>query len=386
MKNKFFGIAVCAAVLLAGCRPVSEQPPEEYSDNAQTEYDYSEKFISPVYEALSDEEKILYDKILSAVLKFEDSVSFDEPVSRDTARKIYKLVYSQERNYFWLSSMFYAPEDELDSLQLKYVYDQEDAAQKSVELEEAAAAVISELPEGASDFEKVVFFHDRIVTGCEFSQSEEHVNSSYGVLVTGYAQCEGYAAAMALLCDRAGIPNYIVCGTNENGETHAWNKMVVGGSWYNSDCTRDDPILKRDDPGFVRHDYCLISDAEIDGITHFPDEVYRGIAPCTETKYNYFAAEGLLFDTAAEAAESIREQIRIAGTAGKREAELRLSSEDVYYTVLSRFFDSGEIRKIIKEVNDKYGTEIRSAYKLTNEELYIVHISLIYESDSVEEA
>ena len=383
MKNKFWGVSLCAAILLTGCAPVSEQPPEE---EQQTRYDYSEKFISPVYEALSDYEKSLYDKILSAVLGFEDSVSFDEPVPRDTARKIYKLVYSQERNYFWLSSMFYAPEDELELLQLKYVYEKEDAAKKSAELEETAAAIISELPEDASDLEKVIFFHDRIVTGCEFSQSEEHVNSSYGVLVSGYAQCEGYAAAMALLCDRAGIPNYIVCGTNENGETHAWNKVVVDGSWYNSDCTRDDPILKRDDPDFVRHDYCLISDTEINGITHFPDEVYQGIAPSTDTKNNYFTAKGLLFSTAAGAAESIREQIRSAGIAGKREAELRLSSEDVYYTVLSRFFDSGEIKRIIKEVNDTYGTEIRSAYKLTNEELYIVHISLIYESDSVEEA
>lgn len=379
MKCKIFGSILCAAVLLAGCTPVSE----EFTDGGKPaqEQSYAGEFVSPVYEALSDSEKELYDKVAAAVLDFRERVEFGEAVPRETVRKIYRLVYAQERNYFWLSSLFYAPEDELSSLKLNYLYEQDDAEIKIAELEIAASEIIAGIPANASDFDKVVYFHDSIVTGCKFSQTEEHVNSAYGVLVSGYGQCEGYAAAMALLCDRAGIPSYIVGGKNENGDTHAWNRILIDGEWYNSDCTWDDPILNRNNPDFVRHDYCLVNDAEIIGITHFPDELYSGLPACTAEKNNYFSGKKLLYSTAAEASEAMKEQIKTAGISGKREAELRLTNENAYYAALSRFFDSGEIKQIIEDVNGNYGTRIRSAYKHNNDRLYIIHISLIYESD-----
>ena len=378
MKRKLFGFILCAAVLFGACTPVSE---DWEGGRNQDREEQSGEFVSPVYEALSDYEKGLYDTVKAAVWDFEEYAEFDEAVPRETVRKIYRLVYAQERNYFWLSSLFYAPESEISALKLNYIYEKDDAETKLAELEVAASEIVSGVPENASDFDTVVYFHDSIVTGCDFSQIEDHVNSAYGVLVSGYGQCEGYAAAMSLLCDRAGIPNYIICGTNDKGESHAWNKIMIDGDWYNSDCTWDDPILTRKSPDFVRHDYCLVSDAEIIGKTHFPDELYKNLPPCKSTKQNYFSGKGLLYNTAAEASDAMKEQIKAAGISGKREAELRLTSEDAYYIALARFFDSGEIKQIIEDVNGNYGTRIRSAYKHNNDELYIIHISLIYESD-----
>lgn len=364
----------------AGCSKVSEQP-EETTSEVTSSAEESNEFVSPVYSALSDKEKALYDTLVDAVVNFRESAEFGETVTRDEIRKIYRLVYAQERKYFWLSSLFYAPESEMTSLHINYLYEKDDAELKRAELDSAASAIVGEVPENATDFEKIVYFHDRIVTGCSFSKSEEHVNSAYGVLITGYGQCEGYAAAMSLLCDTAGIPNFTVCGTNENGETHAWNKILLNGSWYNSDCTWDDPMLKRDDPDFVRHDYCLVTDKEINGITHFPDELYKNVPVADSQELNYFYGKQLVYDSVSEAYDVMYEQIKTAGLSGKREAELRFSSEDVYYAALARFFDSGEIKKMIEEINGNFGTKIRSAYKHNNDELYIVHISLIYESD-----
>lgn len=343
-----------------------------------------ETFVSPVYAALTEEEKAIYEQVKSAVIDFQDFVSFDEPVPRDTVRKIYRLVYSQERKYFWLSNIFYAPEDEVNMLRLNYLYEREDAEHKRGELDFAASEIIGRLPEGASDFEKVVFFHDEIVKGCGFTTEKEHVNSAYGVLVTGYGQCEGYAAAMAMLCDKAGIPNYTVCGTNSEGSTHAWNKIRIDGDWYNVDCTWDDPIIKRNNPDFVRHDYLLVKDSEIEGKTHFTDELYKGYTVCEIGKHNYFNGMGICFDTVSEGMESISEQVKKCGVTGGREVEIRFSDEDIYFAALSRLFDSGEMKTIIEDINKKYGTKIRSAYKHNNDELLIVHISLIYEDDEEE--
>lgn len=367
-------------MLLSGCTKVDESLKNTASETSSPE-NTDEEFVSPLYANLTEDEKVLYDTVKEAVMNFEDTVKFDPPASRETVRKIYRLIYSQERQYFWLSNIFYAPESEVSILRLNYLYEREDAELKRAELDFAASTIVGELPAGASDFDKVVYFHDKIVKGCAFSTEEQHVNSAYGVLVTGYGQCEGYAAALALLCSKAGIPNYVACGTNADGATHAWNKIRLDGEWYNADCTWDDPIIERSNPDFVRHDYLLVKDSEIEGRTHFTDQLYSGYTLCTSDKLNYFNGSGLMFDNAGDGVEELVRQVKEKGSLGEREVEVRFSDINAFYAAMARLFDSGEMKDIIEDTNERYGTKIRSAYKHNNEDLSIVHISLIYESD-----
>lgn len=58
--------------------------------------------------------------------------------------------------------------------------------------------------------------------------------------------CYGYATAMKVLLDRAGIDNAYIegfarNGKNGSGEQHAWNAVKVNGSWYAVDPTWNDP-------------------------------------------------------------------------------------------------------------------------------------------------
>lgn len=380
----FAAVILCAAVSLSfgGCRKISEEPVEGTAKNVVISPEMTGEFVSPVYGGLTDEEKQLYDKIRKAVENFDESVSFDEPVPRDAVRKIYRLVYAQERQLFWFSNVFYAPEKEISVYTLSYLFTKDAASVMRAELDLAASEILNGLPEDAGTFDKLVYFHDRIVTGCEFTQTSVNCSSAYGVLVEGAGQCEGYAAAMAFLCSEAGIPNYMVTGFDAEGATHAWNKVVLDGEWYNVDCTWDDPILKQGHKDFVRHDYMLVTDAEIEGVTHFTnEELYGNIPPCTATSGNYFERKGLVYGTAAEAAEAMREQVKSAGLAGKRETEFRLSDENEYFAALARLIDNGEMKKIIEDINGEYGTKISSAHRRNNDKLHIIHLSLIYEQD-----
>lgn len=378
-------MVLCAAVsaTLSGCRKISEEPVEGTTNSVVISPEIAEgEFVSPVYENLTDDEKQLYDKIREAVENFDESVSFDTPVPRDTVRKIYRLVYAQERQLFWFSNVFYAPEKEISVYTLSYLFTKDAASVMRAELDLAASDIINGLPKDADVFDKLVYFHDRIVTGCEFSQTSVNSSSAYGVLVDGEGQCEGYAAAMAFLCNEAGIPNYMVTGFDADGATHAWNKVVLDGEWYNVDCTWDDPILKQGQKDFVRHDYMLVTDAEIEGITHFTnEELYSDIPPCTATAGNYFEKKGLVYGTAAEAVEAMRGQVKSAGLAGKRETEFRLSDENEYFAALARLIDNGEMKDIIEDINGEYGTKINSAYRHNNDKLHIIHLSLTYEQD-----
>ena len=134
---------------------------------------------------------------------------------------------------------------------------------------------------------------------------------------------------MSYLCDAAGIKNYVVTGTDKDGNSHAWNKIFVDGEWYNADCTWDDPRLKYENPDYIRHDYLFVPDPEIVGITHFPDESLFTPLPCTASDDNYFIKEGLYFSNADDGIASLSEQIHDLGLSGQREAEIRFGNPDV---------------------------------------------------------
>ena len=59
--------------------------------------------------------------------------------------------------------------------------------------------------------------------------------TAYGALVLHKAAGEGYAMAMKLVCDRAGLECLVIRG-RLNGSNHAWNLVKLeNGSWYHLD-------------------------------------------------------------------------------------------------------------------------------------------------------
>lgn len=59
-----------------------------------------------------------------------------------------------------------------------------------------------------------------------------------GVFVDGKAVCDGLARAFNFLCAMEGIQSVRVTGSFASS-LHAWNKVKVGGEWYNVDVTAD---------------------------------------------------------------------------------------------------------------------------------------------------
>ena len=109
-----------------------------------------------------------------------------------------------------------------------------------------------------SEYERVKAFHDYLVNNTTYGGTNNRMFTAGGALVDGYAVCDGYAMAFDLLCYLSGIECVRVTGYA--GESHAWNKVRVNGSWYNIDVTWDDPVSSR--PMLI-YDYFLISDAAI---------------------------------------------------------------------------------------------------------------------------
>ena len=128
-----------------------------------------------------------------------------------------------------------------------------DASQSST-YKKAVTEILSGVNKKWSDFEKILYIHDYLVTNCEYDLSFSRF-SAYDAIVNKKAVCQGYSEAFKDLLNRLDIPCEVVMSYKLN---HAWNAVKLNGKWYYVDVTWDDPIY--DQLGKVNHDYFLKSD------------------------------------------------------------------------------------------------------------------------------
>lgn len=97
--------------------------------------------------------------------------------------------------------------------------------------------------------EQIRQVHNMIIDSVDYdSDSKSDLSHGiYGALVNKLAVCDGYAKTFKYILDNLGISCVEVCGVakNSSGETesHAWNDVLINGSWYAIDVTWDDPII-----------------------------------------------------------------------------------------------------------------------------------------------
>ncbi len=213
---------------------------------------------------LSDGERDIYDALVynlsdgagSFEGEFEKEQVFDDAQEAGDAiavqaARAYEAFYRDHPEIFWLNKSGF-------TLSPRYSWDGEyvtiygfsctvpfttgDYTFEKTQLDGAVGEILSAAPEG--DYEKILYFHDTILSLCSYndyaaSYYEPLTCEAYGALVMGDAVCEGYAKAMKLLCDGAGIPCEIVGGTAQ-GQKHMWNAVYLDGEYFIVDATFDD--------------------------------------------------------------------------------------------------------------------------------------------------
>ncbi|MDO5408922.1 MAG: transglutaminase domain-containing protein [Lachnospiraceae bacterium] len=93
-------------------------------------------------------------------------------------------------------------------------------------------------------YEKIESLYRYLVTTVDYDYDTLEDNeyklkyTAYAALINKTAVCQGYALALYRLLRESDIPVRIIVGTG-NGESHAWNIISIGKSWYNADSTWD---------------------------------------------------------------------------------------------------------------------------------------------------
>lgn len=144
----------------------------------------------------------------------------------------------------------------------------------------------SQITNQMTDYEKELALHDYLVANCTYSENvsqsaESDIYRAYGALVNHDAVCNGYAEAMKLLLDCAGVRSEFVAGT-AGGVDHAWNLVELDGKWYHLDTTWDDPVPDRGEQ--VVHPYFNVTDAVM-GQSHTWERMNHPAAESMDQNY-----------------------------------------------------------------------------------------------------
>lgn len=235
------------------------------------------------YTQLNAQEKDLYDQVKAQAGNLTDpydpsnlTVSLNSPVEPDTeVGNVLFAFFRDHPEYFWIDVSRIAFEADADSDDNtpswhlsamsgeSYFYEgftEENLPTYRTQLDEAVSRIMNDAPTGDTVLiirylNNWLSIHNTYnVNGMGASNFSRCAAS--GILSENDVQtgpvCYGYATALKVLLDKAGINNAFVEGQAYNdknlpyGERHAWNYVEIDGAWYALDPTWDDPgILNR---------------------------------------------------------------------------------------------------------------------------------------------
>ncbi len=223
-----------------------------------------------------------------------------------------------------------------------------DARAKIEAVAQKAREVFSTCPKNADDYEMLLRLHDFLCDFCTYADSK-NASQCHGALLDGYATCAGYAKALKLMLDIAGLDNCLVTGSaSENGTdiNHMWLAVCLNGEWCFCDPTWDDPVSD-DGTKTVEHGYLAISGQRL-SVTHSDIQMPSHIV-CDSEEYDYFIVENL-FCTQENYLSVIADGMENALLEGKNFAEFRFDSESTLQTASETLFDEDEIYAMLDEV------------------------------------
>lgn len=201
---------------------------------------------------------IIFDHPELFYLSFLDlSVSYQEKNEGFTSKIVEINIYSVSGNFYKAGFN--------NSFQIEYALSQ---------MEEARNEIYAQMPEGLSDYEKVVYLNDYLIDNVDYDlnyenkSAEDLIHTAYGALVRGEAVCDGYSYAMKYLLNGLGIDCVVGAGfvVSDSGqqEGHMWNYVKLYGNWYGVDVTWNDPtdpfiaFLPEEEVIALKHKYLLI--------------------------------------------------------------------------------------------------------------------------------
>ncbi len=249
MTKRGVVFVIVAALLLSGCsvtdisvEQIEEAAAEKVSESVVGEPEIVESISTDkyCYQLLSDEEQIIYDQMLQAMLDHAEDVVLSTK-DGDILQKIYDHIFADYGNIFWVSGFSYKTYTSGDTVlgidfTPTYIYTQEERESYQAQVDAVVTEWLSGISIEDSDYNKSKYVFDIMFQKVGYDTEAENNQNILSVFLGGKSVCQGYADATWYLLNELGIPCTIVRGT-ANGDTHAWNLVYLDGEYYYTDTT-----------------------------------------------------------------------------------------------------------------------------------------------------
>ena len=381
---------IFSSVLLSACSPVSDNPGNAVTDTPEfivtdettetsghipkvefTKWQDSipDKCTSRYgYLSLDASEKEIYNSIVEGAKNYSKEIKISREIKKERLEEICEMIIIEENSLYYLSDEYILTHNALTgkvtSIVLNYKYDYEELAYLNTMTEEKVAEILSKTDDSMSDVDKLRIFHDEIIFFFIYATEGRYISTPFGALVEGNALCEGYARAMAILCNKSGIENMIATGTQYNSdgngntteEAHMWNMIKVDGLWYNMDVTWDDPASIKDGrelgDDYISYSYFLIPNNELrPTLSIRTDLVEPPMAYSLDS--NYFVYYGYYAESYDEAKEILEKAIKDGYERGDHYVRIKLSTPALYKEAAYKLFSKKEIFTICPDMLPK---------------------------------
>lgn len=297
---------------------------------------------------LSDREQKVYHQLYKGIYDLQENIPIESNVLKqdDVGDFIVLFIVSNPYvNYIGGSyTISLNKKGYVTSVNVQYSHTKEQAKAERQELDKKIDEILEGITDDMSQYEKVKYLHDYIVTNCTYDDKSEQPYSAYGCLVQGRCVCEGYAKAMLALCDRAGInaiPVIGQAGETGDGQGHIWNKIMIDDNWYDFDVTWDDPVSDMGE-GYIRYDYFGMNDEQFEKNHTADKNRYMHYPAARSSDADYFVVNDLICDDGRTADVTMEKAIKLALKNGDGMARIKCTDKDAYKHALSELFDTRE--------------------------------------------
>ena len=323
-------------------KPVENVTKEEFDK-------INDAFVSEYFlDYLSDEEQKVYHQLYKGIYNFEKTINIENNVIKQDDIGEFIVLFTVSNPYVNYIGGSYTislnKKGYVTSVNVQYSFNKEQAEKQRSELDARIDTILEGLNDDMSDYEKVKYLHDYIVTHCTYDDKAAQPYSAYGCLVQGRCVCEGYTKAMLALCDRAGInaiPVIGQAGETGSGQGHIWNMVMIDGQWCNFDVTWDDPVGDLGD-GYIRYDYFGVCDDQFER-THTADKNKFVHYPSARSREaDYFEVNDLICDDGRRADEAMTKAIKLAVSNGDGLARIKCTDKDAYKHALDMLFETND--------------------------------------------
>lgn len=347
-----------------------------HNDNTQPESEALQPTIDSAllyYRALlNDEEKALYDFLCNEIEKQPDIITDIHVKNYEQLDKVFKYIYADRPDYFWLGRRYYYSYHETESgmevdLTLYYEVSKQERIQIQARVDAITESIKARLA-GLPEYEKVKGVYEYLINSSVYDYSNGG-QSLCPVLIDGRGVCASYAKSTQYLLQQMGIQTLFVEGIVNTGEAHAWNIVRIDGNYYQLDTTWGDPI-NDDGSQTLVYDYFCLTDPEM-FLDHFPTGE-RPIPDCRATDCNYFRREGIF---ATEYSESWLLEVFRKNIVNGREIMFRTADESLFREYCNMIFEQDGGFRLIEQITGQSGSSISYTYTL-NENLHIISIKL----------